>query len=84
MHIQLCVVNVVICVYVEVCSSELGTTVECCIELLFMVRSETIIVVIALLVCHASYCVSVLKERVMCSKVGAVIVRGSKVGTRFE
>lgn len=48
--------------YLEVCSSEVGTIVECCIASLVMVRSGTIIVVVSLLIWHASYCISVLKE----------------------
>lgn len=48
--------------YVEVCNLEVRTIVECYTALLIMVRSGTRIVVVALLVCHASYCVDMLKE----------------------
>ena len=69
MCMSCCVVNTIMCYkyncrcYVEVCCSEVGTIVEYCIPLLIMVRSGTIsVVVVALLVCLASFFVSMLKE----------------------
>lgn len=52
--------KVIIIICVEVCSSEVWTTVNS-ILLVVMVKNGTIIVVVALFVCHASYYVSVLK-----------------------
>ena len=55
MCMSCCVVNTIMCYkyncrcYVEVCCSEVGTIVECCIPLLIMVRSGTVIIVVALL-----------------------------------
>lgn len=53
--------KVIIIIFVEVCSLEVGTTVNPILHVV-MVRSGTIIIVVALFVCYASYCVSMLKE----------------------
>lgn len=77
--------NIIICLeyncmcYVEVCSSEVGTTIECYIALLVMIRSGTVIVIVAFF-CHASHFIGVSNE--VSHGFGSGVDRGLEVGTR--